>query len=143
MENSLKRLKWESIGILVFTVANFVEFISSFIFASGDSGSDLSKSTLIIVNVISIIFAVAILAVKCYVGIKGLLIAKNPDSSRLHIILAKIIFVVSVITFAISGILALFSDSASDAVSSLLLSAVEVAIYFDYIKYAKEASKNC
>ena len=78
-----------------------------------------------------------ILLPQIYVGVKGLKIASNPDSSELHIIVAAVLLGITSLT-AISPIIAIVQNvEVFDNVRYLLSIIVEAWVFFDYIRYAK------
>ncbi len=72
-----------------------------------------------------------------YIGIKGLRVAKKPNSSRGHIIWATVLFVLTIVSL-IEPIVAIVTKSgAGDNVGMLLNFLLDAIIYFEYIRCAK------
>ena len=94
-----------------------------------------------ITKMILLVFSLAILLPKFYVGIKGLGIAKNPNPSKKHITWAMLILVFEAIGF-IDPILGFLNQGNMTenffALADVLL---EVIIIYEYIKYAKAVAK--
>ena len=93
--------------------------------------------TKIILLAVSLLF----LLPQLYIGIKGLKIAKCPDSSKGHIIWAAILLTFSVLNLidSIMGFIKNGSivDSSVDVFGILL----NVIIYFEYLMYARAIQK--
>ena len=77
-----------------------------------------------------------------YVGLKGLKMAKYPNSSRGHIIWAMILLVFAVLG-SISPIKNLISGTnARENFGTVTTCLVEISIYFEYIRYAKAVAED-
>ena len=137
-------MKVYSIVVLIFAGLTFLNLVAELIFgdlnnAQVPEGSpdNVLLITKIVVAVISAIFLVP----QTYVGIKGIRVAKNPDSSKAHIIIAITLFAVSVVGL-ISPIINIFkAESILNNISSLCSILVEAMIFLCYIYYAKEVAK--
>ena len=94
-----------------------------------------------IAKVFLLVLSLLFLLPEVYVGIKGLRMAKNPNSSKGHIIWAGIIFVLTVVGIISPLINFIKGVNTYDNISTVLSLGLNASIYFDYIKYAYLVSK--
>ena len=138
MEQSRKQLKIYSIVVLIFVGVSILNLLSGFIDLNGATvPEDAPENILTITKIILSVIMAVILLPQIYVGVKGLMIASNPDSSKLHIIVAAVLLGITSLT-AISPIIAIVQNvDVFDNVRYLLSIIVEAWVFFDYIRYAK------
>ena len=144
MEKAKKHLKISSLVVLVFVAMSLME-IAAEIFL-GDLGSaqipaGAPDNILQITRTILLVFSVLLLLPKLYVGIKGLRIAKKPNDSKGHIILAIIIFAFSALCLIEPVMNVIKQGSIQDNASAIFGVLLELAIYYDYIMYARAVAK--
>ena len=90
MNQAKKRLKFISECILILLAVSFIKSILE-IFLKDVTIDDVSESLIITSKiVICLLFTVIIFIPQLYIGVRGLKIAKNPNSSKSHIIWAVI-----------------------------------------------------
>ena len=145
MSNSRKHLKISAILVLVLAAATFIKTVMSVIFGGLPSAivPDGSADNIVLITQISLlIFSALLLLPQIYVGAKGILVSKHPTRSKLHIIVAIVLFVFSIIglVFPIIGIIN--REAIFDNIGTIIGLLLEILVYFDYIKYAKMASKS-
>ena len=99
------------------------------------------ENIVLITKMILLGVSLVILLPKFYVGIKGLKIAKNPDSSKKHITWAKIILVFEALGLINPIIAILNQGSIADQFMAITDVGLEVIIIYEYIKYAKALAK--
>ena len=145
MEQSRKNLKLSAIAVLVWAGATLIGLISELLYGEINSAAipeGAPDNILLITKIFLVSISLLLLLPQVYIGIKGLMIAKNPNSSKGHIVWAVILLV-----FAVLGIidpivnLAKSGDTFND-IRSLSGVVLEIAIYFGYIKYAREVHRN-
>ena len=144
MEQARKNLKLYSIVVLIYTAASAVQlslglWFDNFGGAPVPEGS--TGNVLLITKIVVSVVSALVFLPEIYIGIKGLMIAEKPDSSTRHIFWAKVLFVIAVLAILFSVINLIRQDNAGDAVGNILSLAVELFIYYDYIKYAKLVAK--
>ena len=144
MEKNKKNLKVLSILILALAVYSLIRIVLS-VFSIDLNPEDLTdgaSATLLLIGQIFVCVVSFILLIpQIFVGIKGIKVSNNPDSSKAHIVWAVILTVLSVI-----GILSPASDLIKGvavldnllAVADMVLDAI---IYSEYINYAKKLVK--
>ena len=87
------------------------------------------------------VFSGILLLPQIYIGFKGLKVAHSPDSSKSHIIVAIILFAFAILS-TISPITSIIrKEEVGENIRNLLSIAVELFLYFDYIKYARLVKK--
>ena len=138
MEKSRKYLKIYSIVVLVYTlgiILNLVAGLSELNNATIPAGSP--DNIVLITKVILMVISGILLLPQIFIGLKGIKVANNPDSSKSHIVVATILFVLAIFS-TITPISSLIKKEAvGENVRNLLSIAVELYLYFDYIKYAR------
>ena len=144
MEKNKKNLKILSILILALAVYSLIRIVLS-VFSIDLNPEDLTdgaSATLLLIGQIFVCVVSFILLIpQIFVGIKGIKVSNNPDSSKAHIVWAVILTVLSVI-----GILSPASELIKGvavldnllAVADMVLDAI---IYIEYINYAKKLVK--
>ena len=145
MSNSRKHLKISSILVLVLAAATFIKTVMSVIFGGLPSAivPEGSSDNIVLITQISLlIFSALLLLPQIYVGVKGILVSMHPTRSKLHIIVAIVLFIFSIIglVFPIIGIIN--REAIFDNIGTIIGLLLEILVYFDYIKYAKMASKS-
>ena len=142
MEQSRKKLKTYSIIVLIFTVATIFNLLSVLIELNNATiPEDAPSNILLITRIILIAVSSILLLPQIYIGIKGLKIAKKPNSSKAHIVVATILFVFSILG-VLSPITSLLQKQAVvENIRAILYLVVEMSVYFDYIKWAKNVAK--
>ena len=144
MEQARKHLKTSSFLVLLLTAITFIEMLIELIFGGFKNApipEGAPENIIMITTIIICVFAVIFMLPQIYVGIKGLRIAKKPDSSTRHIFWAKVIFVIAIINI-ISCIFSLIKgDNSRDQISMLFSFVLEATVYFDYIKQARIVAK--
>ena len=96
---------------------------------------------LLITKIFVAVISFAFLLPQIYVGIKGLKMAKNPDSSKGHIIWATILLVISVIGLVSPIVSIIKLEAIFENISTIITILVDVVIYYLFIKYAKIVAK--
>ncbi len=144
MEKARKNLRISSIVILIFAGLSLINIVAQLIwgdFSNAPIPDGSSDSILLIAKTVLLGISLLLLIPDVYIGVKGLKAAKNPSSSKGHIVWATILFVLSIIAL-ISPILGLFSsDSVRESISAILSCLVQILIYFEYIRDAKRVAK--
>lgn len=145
MEQSRKHLKISSLIVLLFSALTLIQLVASLVW-----GEELNNATvpegapdniIAIAKVFLLVLSLLFLLPEVYVGIKGLRMAKNPNSSKGHIIWAGIIFVFTVVSIISPLINFIKGVNTYDNISTVLSLGLNASIYFDYIKYAYLVSK--
>ena len=91
---------------------------------------------LLIRRIILFSFALLLMLPGIYIGIKGLRIAKKPNSSKGHIVWGIILLVLTSLSL-ISPVVDIINNGFKyDYISEFLRIAVEAMAFFEYIKYA-------
>ena len=144
MEQAKKQLKTSSYFVLLFAGLSLLNIIAALVFGdlnSAEIPEGSPENILLITKMILLGISLVILLPKFYVGMKGLKIVKNPNSSKKHITWAMIILVFEAIGF-IDPITALLNQGAlMDNLVTLADVLLEVIIIYEYIKYAKAVAK--
>ena len=142
MEQAKKHLKISSMLVLLFVGISLLEIATELMFGDINSApipDGAPDNILLITKTFVMVFALVLMLPKIYVGIKGLKIAKYPNASKTHIIWAVIIFVLTLLGLVEPAMAILKQDSVN--ISALFGVLLELAIYYDYIKYAKLVAK--
>ena len=142
MEQSKKYLKITSIFVLLYAAFTLIYVVAELIFGEFTNDETVTEGTVMAAKILLLVITFVMLLPQAYIGIKGLRIAKNPDSSKGHIIWAIILLVFAILSCIepISNIIK--QSGVGENVTSLGNCLVEVALYFEYIKYARDVSKS-
>jgi hypothetical protein len=140
MSNSRNHLKEASFLVLLFTAFSFIRMIIQLFVGFEADPTQVGVSHEIIVATMIVMFVVGLILLlpQLYVGVKGMKIAKNPTSSKGHIVWAVILLV-----FLAFGIISTVTSIAEqinvvDNVITLVDHALDVIVYCMYIKYANK-----
>ena len=145
MEQLRKNLKNSSVIVLALAGLSFVNILFELFFGvlneelQGAAIPEGSPDNIVLITQIFIlVISVLMLLPQLYIGLKGLKMAKKPDSSKGHIVWG-IILVIFAAAGLISPLLAfLQGDGEAFAnVSEFLSIGVDVAVLIGYVKYAK------
>ena len=143
MNNSRNHLKEASFLVLLFTAFSFIRMIIQIFvgFEVDPAQVDASHEIVVVTMIITFVISLILLLPQLYVGVKGMKIAKNPTSSKGHIVWAVILLV-----FSAFGIVSTVSSIAEqinviDNVITLVDHALDVIVYCMYIKYANRVLK--
>jgi hypothetical protein len=139
MEQTRKKLNWSSIAVLVLAGFSMLQVVYELFFG------ELSKaiipdgapgSILLITRIVLFTFALLLTLPGIYIGIKGLRMAKKPNSSKGHIVWGMILLVLTFLSL-ISPVVDIINHGFKyDYISEFLRIAVEATVFFAYIKYA-------
>ena len=143
MSISRNHLKEASFLVLLFTAFSFIRMIIQLFVGFEADPTQVGVSHEIIVVTMIVVFVVGLILLlpQLYVGVKGMKIAKNPTSSKGHIVWAVILLV-----FSAFGIISTVTSIAEqinvvDNVITLVDHALDVIVYCMYIKYANRVLK--
>ena len=145
MEQSRKYLKLSSIAALALALFSMLQLVSELLFGDINQAaiSEGAPDNILLITRI-ILFAVAFLLMlpNIYIGIKGMRIAKKPNASKAHIVWAIILLAFACLSI-IEPIVTCVSDGMKqENISAVLSIAVEITVFFEYIKYAMDVRKN-
>ena len=143
MSNSRNHLKEASFLVLLFTAFSFIRMIIQLFvgFEADPTEVGVSHEIIVATMIVMLVVGMILLLPQLYVGVKGMKIAKNPTSSKGHIVWAVILLI-----FSAFGIIATVSSIAEqvnvvDNVITLVDHALDVIVYCMYIKYANRVLK--
>ena len=144
MEQAKKHLKVSSLIVLLFAALTLLQIVTELFFGDLKSAvipDGAPENILMITQIVIMVVSLLLLLPSIYVGVKGLRIAKNPSSGKAHIVWACIILAVSV-SGLIDPVVAIIKQGGGfENFSSLFSIILDVVIYYDYIKYAREIAK--
>lgn len=143
MSISRNHLKEASFLVLLFTAFSFIRMIIQLFvgFEADPTQVGVSHEIIVVTMIIMFVVGLILLLPQLYVGVKGMKIAKNPTSSKGHIVWAVILLV-----FSAFGIISTVTSIAEqinvvDNVITLVDHALDVIVYCMYIKYANRVLK--
>ena len=143
MSISRNHLKEASFLVLLFTAFSFIRMlIQVFVgFEADPTQVGISHEIIVATRIVMLVVGLILLLPQLYVGVKGMKIAKNPTSSKGHIVWAVILLV-----FSAFGIISTVTSIAEqinvvDNVITLVDHALDVIVYCMYIKYANRVLK--
>lgn len=91
---------------------------------------DITKTFIIVVTLLLVLPQI-------YVGIKGVRVARNPDSSGGHIFWAVVLFIFALVSIVSAFINLVSNGGAGDGFSMMIDGAIEAIFYLEFIIYAR------
>ena len=145
MEQKKRNLKNISIVVLIFvaiSLANIVRGIVMTDFSAAQIPEGSSENLVLFAKIFIIGISLLLLAPNIYIGVKGLKLAKKPNSAaKAHIIWGIILLVFSVFA-VIAPIQSLVNKGdIIDNILSLLSAILDVIVFFEYVRCAKALTK--
>ena len=138
MEKSRKSLKLMSEIILICLAFSFIRSILEVILTKVTTPDNIETQFIIIAKILPCVIYAVLYIPQVYIGIKGIKIANNPDSSKAHIVWA-VIFLVFAVLAMVSAVLGLINaENVTGNVFGLVDAIIDLALYFFYIKFAKQ-----
>ena len=135
-----KNLKVSGFLLLLLGALSLFELAVGIYF--GDySGMGISGTELDITQAFVLIVSFIFLIPQFYVGIKGIKVANNPDSSKLHIILAVILLIIAAGNIFSSVVNIMNQVNVEENVSAALSVLVELVVLIDYVVAAIAVSR--
>ena len=137
MEKSRKYLKFMSEIILICLAFSFIRSILE-VYLINVSLNNIPDSYIITAKLVICVIYTVFYIPQVYIGVKGIKVAKNPDSSKAHIVWA-VIFLAFAVLGAISSVWDMINTG--DIVGSILgliNGVIDIALYFFYVRYAKQ-----
>ena len=144
MEQTRKHLKFSSLAILALAGFSLINTVSELLvgelnYAEIPAGSP--DNILLIAKIILMAVSLVCILPQVYIGIKGLKVAKNPDSSKAHIVWGMILLALAVIGLVSPLVAIMKQDAVLENASALLSILIEVAFLYDYVKYARAVAR--
>ena len=130
--------------VLLFAGLTLLGIITELVYGDLNSAqipAGAPENILLITKTFVMVIALLLMLPKVYVGVKGLKMAKAPNASKGHIIVAAIILAFSIFSLIDPAMAILKQDGTSGNVSSLFNILLEVTIYYEYIKNARLVAK--
>lgn len=141
MEQARKRLKTSSIVVLILGGLTLLNILLEVFFGNLNdavSPEGASATILLIVKILVLAVSLVLFLPQLYIGIKGLKMAKAPDSSKGHIVWGIILIVLGFVGL-ISPLTALIQGN-GDALgntSELLSIVVDITVLIEYVSAAR------
>ena len=144
MNNSRSHLKEASFLVLLFTAFSFIRMIIQFFvvgFEVDPAQVGASHEFIVAAMLVMFVISLILLLPQLYVGVKGMKIAKNPTSTKGHIVWAVILLVFS--AFSIISTVSSIAEQINivDNIITLFDHALDVIVYCMYINYATRVLK--
>ena len=143
MEKTRKHLKTSSLIVLLFAGLSLFQIVSELMFGelnTAEIPTGAPDNILLITKMFLLGLSAVFLLPQVYVGVKGLRMAKTPDASKGHIVWAFILCGLAALNL-ISAVVGMVQGTGSDNLENLSSALLELAIYYDFIKYAKVVRK--
>lgn len=141
MDKTRRRLMAFSLFILGFAAYTLVSLGLELFLGSGfdnltvpegapENIIDITKTFIIVVTLLLVLPQI-------YVGIKGVRVARNPDSSGGHIFWAVVLFIFALVSIVSALINLVSNGGAGDGFSMMIDGAIEAIFYLEFIIYAR------
>ena len=140
MEKTRKNLKITSIVLLIFAGTSLINILGEILFGEFNNAG-APANVLLITKIILLVFSTLLIWPQIYVGIKGLKIANTSNNAKKPIFWATVLLVLSILGLISPALELLKGASVYQSLGSILSMLIEVYLYFEYIKYAKEIAK--
>jgi uncharacterized membrane protein HdeD (DUF308 family) len=139
MEQTKKYLKLSSIAVLALAGFSMLQVVYEMFFGELSNAiipEGAPDNILLITRIFIFSFALLLMLPGIYIGIKGVRMAKKPNSSKGHIVWGIILLVLTFLSL-ISPVVDIINNGFKyDYISEFLRIAIEVIAFFEYIKYA-------
>lgn len=139
MEQTRKYLKLSSIAVLALAFFSLLQIVSELLYGELNNAvipEGAPENILPITKIV--LFSVALLLTlpSIYIGIKGLRIAKKPNSSKAHIVWAIILLVFASLSLIEQGVGFIHDGFNFENISAFCSIVVEVTVFVEYIRLA-------
>ena len=139
MVQTRKYLKLSSIAVLALAFFSLLQIVSELLYGEFNNAvipEGAPENILPITKIV--LFSVALLLTlpNIYIGIKGLRIAKKPNSSKGHIVWAIILLVFASLFLIEQGVGFIHDGFKFENISAFCSIVVEVAVFVEYIRLA-------
>lgn len=144
MENSRKQLKTSSILLLILAGLTALNAAFEIIFgaiANAEIPEGSPDNILLITQIVLAVVTLLMLLPQIYIGVKGLKIAKKPNSSKGHIVWGIILLVFTILSLVPLIVAIVNLEDVFANVAGALSIAVDASILFAYVKHAIIISK--
>ena len=143
MEKTRKNLKITSIILLIMAGSSMLNILGEIFFGEFNNvGSDVAPANIVLITkIILVAFSTLLLWPQIYVGVKGIKIAKEPTSSRMHIFWATVLLILSVVGLISPVVELVQAGSVYQNIGAILSLLIEVCLYYEYISYSKAIAK--
>lgn len=144
MEQTRKYLKLSSIAVLALAFFSLLQIVSELLYGELNNAvipEGAPENILPITKIV--LFSVALLLTlpSIYIGIKGLRIAKKPNSSKGHIVWAIILLVFASLSLIEQGVGFIHNGFNFENISAFCSIVVEVTVFVEYIRFAIAVKK--
>ena len=139
MEQTRKYLKLSSIAVLALAFFSLLQIVSELLYGELNNAvipEGAPENILPITKIV--LFSVALLLTlpNIYIGIKGLRIAKKPNSSKGHIVWAIILLAFASLSLIEQGVGFIHNGFNFENISAFCSIVVEVTVFVEYIRLA-------
>ena len=145
MDKSRKNLLTFSLFIIGFAVMAVVSIGLELYFGFNNAAAPEGASDNILDITKAFVFAVSLIMLlpQFYVGIKGIRVSKNPDSSKGHIVWGIILFIITLVA-AVSSIIELVAQDPMQRDYTIIFDPIfEAIIYFAFLVNAFKVRNEC
>ena len=139
MEQTRKNLKLSSIVVLVLSGFSMLQVVCEMFFGELSNSiipEGAPDNILLITRIFLFSFALLLTLPSIYIGIKGLRMAKKPNSSKGHIVWGMILLVLTSLCLISPAADFIINGFKYGNISEFFSIAVEVTVFFEYVKYA-------
>ena len=143
---SRKNLKEFSIVVLIFAGLSLLRLL--FELCLGELNSmplpeGVSAEALLVTKIILFCIGCFLTFPQIYIGVRGIMIAKNPTPAKAHIVVAIVLLVSILVTLGTPIINLMNGVSPLDNISDLCNIILNACVTFIYIRYAIDVMKEC
>lgn len=146
MEQSRKNFRISAIVVLIFAGISLLQAILALLFMDfnvAELPANSPENIILITKILLLVVSLLLVAPQVYIGIRGLQIAKNPQRSKGHIVWAIILFAFAGASLVMTVATMIGQGGVGEHLSAFFGAVLELVVYFDYIKYARDVLKEC
>ena len=134
MEQTRKHFNIASIVVLIFAGASLLKILGEIFFGELNSVEGYSADIVFITKIFLLVFSILMLLPQIYIGVKGLLLAKKPNTSKGHLVWAIILMIFSVSCLIDPFFAVVNKESIFDNIVAISGIILEIIVFYDYFK---------
>ena len=139
----LKIYSFVMLGLAALTLASIILELRSGEINNAIIPDGAPENVLAIAKGVILVISLVFLLPQLYLGIKGLRVAENPDSSRGHITCSMVLLILSILALVtpIVSLVKQDGDPSGENLRSIASTLASATVYYEYHRYAKIVAK--
>ena len=139
----LKIYSFVMLGLAALTLASIILELRSGEINNAIIPDGAPENVLAIAKGVILVISLVFLLPQLYLGIKGLRVVENPDSSRGHITCSMVLLILSILALVtpIVSLVKQDGDPSGENLRSIASTLASATVYYEYHRYAKIVAK--